>query len=284
MAHLHAAEWIAIGSGVVALGAAGISIWQAKVAAASARHSQRQAEAADEQARVAREQLQQAEHSHQEQLALSQWIHREQSEPYVVVDIATVTRGSGMLVLIIEHVGPTVARDVRIRFTPEIESSEASLTPRLHRALARPVSVLPPGRHLVYAFDSHRRWSTALPMEYNVTVDTLGPAGPVEQLTYRIDLVVLTESLVGERPHKTHRVPTWRHRWQPRLLRPHVRLGQRRSHSRRAGVMAREPAAAGRGGGLETDPPRGSQARRALPDTAKASSRRRVLRTSTARR
>jgi hypothetical protein len=202
MAHLHAAEWIAVGSGVVALGAASISIWQAKIAAASARHSQRQAEAADEQARIAREQLEQAERSHREQLALSERVHREQNEPYVVVDIATVTPGTGLLVLIIENVGPTVARDVRILFTPEIESSEASLTPRLHRALARPVSVLPPGRRLVYAFDTHRRWKTGLPMEYDVTVDATGPAGPVEQLTYRIDLEVLAESLVGERPHK----------------------------------------------------------------------------------
>ncbi|QIQ06165.1 hypothetical protein [Streptomyces liangshanensis] len=142
---MDAANWLAVGSGVVALVAAGISVWQARTASASARHSQRQAEAADEQARIARQQLEQAERGHREQLALSERVHREQSEPYVVVDITTNTPGSGMLVLIIENAGPTVARDVRVRFTPDLESSEANLTPRLQQALSRPSQSCLPG-------------------------------------------------------------------------------------------------------------------------------------------
>ncbi|MFD0353627.1 hypothetical protein ACFVHW_07740 [Streptomyces sp. NPDC127110] len=196
-------EWIALASGVVALVAAGISVWQARTAVVSARNSARQAQAADEQVRVAREQLQQAERVHREQLALAQQIHREQNEPYVVVDIAAIEPGSGLLALIIQNSGPTVARDVRIQFTPELESSVPQLTPRLQSALSRTISVLPPGRRLVYAFDTHERWRAGnLPMEFDVTVDSTGPAGPVEQLTYKIDLEVLAESLVGERTHK----------------------------------------------------------------------------------
>lgn len=199
---MDAAEWIAVGSGAIALGAAGISVWQARTASSSARHSERQAQAADQQVRIAREQLQQAERVHREQLQLAERVHREQNEPYVVVDIATDRPGSGLLVLSIQNTGPTVARDVRIQFTPALESSDARLTQRLQRALSRPVSVLPPGRRLVYAFDTHRRWQTNLPMEFDVTVDANGPGGAVEQLTYRVDLEVLAEALVGERPNK----------------------------------------------------------------------------------
>ncbi|QIQ06166.1 hypothetical protein [Streptomyces liangshanensis] len=39
-------------------------------------------------------------------------------------------------------------------------------------------------------------------MEFDVTVDAAGPSGPVEQLTYRIDVEILAKTLVGERPHQ----------------------------------------------------------------------------------
>ncbi|MCX5215578.1 hypothetical protein OG689_41225 [Kitasatospora sp. NBC_00240] len=200
---MHAAEWIALASGVVALGAAGISVQQAWTASKSAKHSDRQAQAAEEQVRIAREQLRQAERVHREQLALAQRVHREQNEPYVVVDLAVDQPGTGLVALIVHNSGPTMARDVRIRFTPELESSLPQLTPRVRNALSRPISMLPPGRRLVYPFDTHQRWDAGnLPMEFDVTVDATGPAGPVEQLTYRIDLQVLAEALVGERPHQ----------------------------------------------------------------------------------
>ncbi|MFD7407762.1 hypothetical protein ACFV7R_35040 [Streptomyces sp. NPDC059866] len=199
---MDAGDWIALAAVVISVAAAGIAIWQAKTASASADHARAQARAADEQVRVAREQLQQAERVHREQLALAERVHREQNEPYVVVDIAPNEPGSGMLVLTIQNTGPTMARDVRVEFTPSLESSDSRLTQRLRRALSRPIAVLPPGRRLVYAVDTFQRWQVGLPMEFDVTVHANGPAGAVEPLTYRIDLEVLAESLVGERPNK----------------------------------------------------------------------------------
>jgi hypothetical protein len=196
---MHATEWIAVASGIVALAAAGISVWQARTASDSAEHSERQARAADEQARIAGEQLQQTERDHREQLQLAEQIHREQSEPYVVVDLGPDRPGSGLLVLSIQNIGPTMARDVRIHVAPELESTEARLTPRLQRALARTIPVLPPNRRLTYTFDTHRRWGSGLPMQFQFTVDAKGPGDrAVEQLTYTVDLDVLADSLVGE--------------------------------------------------------------------------------------
>ncbi|MGW6526690.1 hypothetical protein [Streptomyces venezuelae] len=197
---MDAGGWIAFGSGIVALLAAGFTFWQARTAADSARQASRQAQAAEDQVRIARDQLQQAERVHREQLALAERVHREQSEPYVVVDIGPAQSGSSLLVLSIHNTGPTMARDVRIQVTPALESTHASLTPRLTTAVSRTIPMLPPNRRLVYAFDTHQRWDTNLPMRYDFTVDAHGPQGPVEQLTYTVDLGVLAGYLVGERP------------------------------------------------------------------------------------
>jgi len=199
---MHASDWISIGSGVVAVLAAGISFWQAKTAANSAEHAVRQAQAAEDQVRIAREQTQLAERVHREQLALAERVHREQNEPYVVVDIAPDQPGSSLLVLSIHNIGPTVARDVRIQVTPALESSHADMTAHLASAVSRTIPMLPPNRRLVYSFDSHRRWSASLPMRYDFTVDARGPRGKVESLTYTVDLGVLDEHLLGERPLK----------------------------------------------------------------------------------
>jgi hypothetical protein len=168
------ADKIALGSGVVAVVAAIISIWQARIAKGAA----------------------------DKQLKLTERIHREQSEPYVVVDIGPDHVGSALFVLSIHNTGPSMARNVRIQVTPELESTHANLTPRLARALARTIPVLPPGRRLVFAFDTNQRFKAELPMRFDFTVDADGPEGPVETLTYTVDLEVLAESLIGERPMK----------------------------------------------------------------------------------
>ncbi|WP_405578331.1 hypothetical protein [Streptomyces sp. NBC_01092] len=200
---MDAGDWISVGSGGVALVAAGIAFWQARTASDSAKHADRQAQAAEEQLSIARQQTQQAERVHREQLALAEQVHREQSEPYVVVDIGPDRPGSPLLVLSIENTGPTMARDLRIRVTPDLVSSHDNLTGRLQRAVARTVPVLPPGRRLVFAFDVYyRRESSGLPMQFDFTVDAAGPAGPVETLTYRVDLEVLQGVLMGESPTK----------------------------------------------------------------------------------
>ncbi|WP_406514021.1 hypothetical protein OG851_40445 [Streptomyces sp. NBC_00161] len=58
------------------------------------------------------------------QLALAERIHREQNEPYVIVDIQPDPDG-GALLLVVENTGPTVARNVRISCDPPLESGWA---------------------------------------------------------------------------------------------------------------------------------------------------------------
>lgn len=108
------------------------------------------------------------------------------------------------MVLLIENIGPTVARNVQVTVTPPLESGLGDThTQRLQRAMGRTFPMLPPGRRLKYVFDVPDRFSnTALPQVYDFTVRAEGPYGPVEDLAYTVDFGTWGESLVGERPMK----------------------------------------------------------------------------------
>ncbi|MFI1394260.1 hypothetical protein [Streptomyces sp. NPDC020681] len=137
------------------------------------------------------------------QLEEAKQARREQNEPYVVVDIQAEGRGSSVLYLVIENIGPTMARNVKISVSPELTSSHGEdVGTSLNDALARTIAMLPPRRRLEYFFDSHKRFDSGMPMTFDFTVTAHGPAGPVEELRYTVDLNVLTESLIGERPSK----------------------------------------------------------------------------------
>jgi hypothetical protein len=178
-------NWIAVTAGVVAVVAAVISFVQA-------RHAKAQSQAAVDQVTVARQQLEQAER-----------VHREQNEPYVIVDIQPDSPGSSLLVVTIENIGPTMARDLTIAVDPPLVSASGDdLTERLQRGLSRTIPMLPPGRRLKYAFDvASRRFGSELPTAYTFTVQAKGPFGDVEPLEYLVDLSSWRETMIGEHPN-----------------------------------------------------------------------------------
>ncbi|WP_327392561.1 hypothetical protein OG533_19715 [Streptomyces sp. NBC_01186] len=117
------------------------------------------ADAAGEQVAVAHLQLEQAKAA-----------HREQNEPYVIVDIQPRDPASGVLVVVVENIGPTVARNVRIAADPPLVSGWGDdLTQMLQRAMSRTIPMLPPGRRLEYLLDNHARFESDLPTAYNFT-------------------------------------------------------------------------------------------------------------------
>ncbi|MEU3430497.1 hypothetical protein [Streptomyces gardneri] len=105
---------------------------------------------------------------------------------------------------VIENIGSTVARNVRITADPPIESSfgEES-TAELQTALARVLPMIPPGRRRELIFDGPGRFGSALPMTYTFTVRCEGPFGPMEDLEHVVDINTLAESAIGQRPLKT---------------------------------------------------------------------------------
>ena len=127
------------------------------------------------------------------QAAIAEQVRQEQVEPYVVVDIRPSDHVGYVFVLVIENTGPTVARNVQIKFDPPLERVEETLSgwPPIRDALflKEGIPFMSPGRRIEWFFDvGFKRLDSDLPKVYTVTVDTEGPFGRVETLTYRIDL------------------------------------------------------------------------------------------------
>lgn len=138
-----------------------------------------------------------------QQLGQAEQAQREQNEPYVIVDIQPREPGAGVLVLVIENIGPTLARNVQITATPPLVSGwDDAITQTLEGVLAGTIPMLPPGRRLEFPFDDQHRFSSSLPTAYDFTVKAEGPYGPMEDLTYTVDFGMWGESLMGERHMK----------------------------------------------------------------------------------
>ncbi|MFJ4343335.1 hypothetical protein [Streptomyces sp. NPDC088915] len=183
---MDAGDWIAVGSAGVAVCAAFVS-WR-QVA-----HAKGQAQSAERQVVIAQQQLEHGER-----------VYREQNEPYVVVDIQPGGLGSGVLVVVVENIGSTIARNVQITADPPLESGWGDdLTQMLQRALSRSFPMLPPGRRLEFLLDEQDRFqNTDLPTAYTFTVRCEGPYGPMEDLEYVVDFGTYAETLLASRPLK----------------------------------------------------------------------------------
>ncbi|MFJ7230114.1 hypothetical protein ACIQVF_11275 [Streptomyces tendae] len=169
---------------------------QAKAASDQVVAAQQQVVAAQQQVSAANQQIDVA----RQQLAAAERAQREATEPYVVVDIRARVPGSQLLWFVVENIGPTLARDVRIAVTPPLATSRGEeATAKLNAAASRVIPVIPPGRMFGYTMDVGSGFfaDPQLPRVYTVTVDAKGPRGPVETLTYVIDLNVLADSALN---------------------------------------------------------------------------------------
>ncbi|URN05496.1 hypothetical protein LUW74_20730 [Actinomadura madurae] len=179
---------VAIIAVIVAAIAALYSRIQAHAASDSAASAVRSADAANEQVAAAREQIALGHR----QLELAEKIRREQSEPYIVVDIEPSTIGRNFLVLVIQNIGTTVARDVRFNFTPQLRSARELRLPVADAKIVKNgIPMMPPGRRFEILFDfGPDRYESNLDMTYEVTINADGPHGHIET-TSEIDIGVL---------------------------------------------------------------------------------------------
>lgn len=128
------------------------------------------------------------------QLRLNKRIRKEATDPYVVPDIKPRAGGSGLLVFTLENIGPTVARDVELSVSPPVKGGERDdWDEKIARAIGRKIPHFPPHRRLEWFFTFGGRFfeNPSLPRQYTITVKSVGPRGPVEPMTYVIDLDVL---------------------------------------------------------------------------------------------
>ncbi|MEU6401431.1 hypothetical protein [Streptomyces sp. NPDC046985] len=98
--------------------------------------------------------------------------------------------------LVIENIGQTLVRNVRISVSPPIQTTlGAERAETLHRVVGRPIAALPPTRRIPFVMDvGHQLFPSELPKVYEFRVESDGPFGRVEPLTYTVDLEALRDS------------------------------------------------------------------------------------------
>lgn len=113
---------------------------------------------------------------------------KEQIQPFIVVDIQPSSVWGNLLNLVVENIGKTLARDVRIHFDPVISSSQYDLGQST--LVCEGIPSLPPNRRIEALFDvSHTRLNNGLPTRYDVVVEFSDARGrQQEPLRYVIDL------------------------------------------------------------------------------------------------
>jgi hypothetical protein len=203
--------WFTAGRASVAISVVALAgvIYSAQSARAAKRQSassdkaataaQEQAETARQQARIAREQvdlgrqqiellLRQIEQAETAEAANRQ-ARREALEPMVVVDIAPGVNDPGVFVLTIANLGPSIARNVRIKAPDEMLRSDGT---RMHEwaVFTEGIKTMPPGHKLQFFFDvGFQPFKGNSPTRCTFDVECDGPFGPAPQATYVIDLM-----------------------------------------------------------------------------------------------
>ncbi len=115
---------------------------------------------------------------------------REQARPFVVVDVQPSAAAGNLLNLIVENVGTTVAYDVELKFTPPLKTTRDTYDIGDSVLVREGIPMLPPRRHIQALFDvSHERFSSDLPMRYDVVVEMKDSRGRKQDpQRYVIDL------------------------------------------------------------------------------------------------
>lgn len=126
------------------------------------------------------------------QLIQARQLREEEAAPAVVVDVVPSPVSGHMLDLVIENIGKTAARDVKITFDPPVKSATNMAGYELAdwSAVRDGIQTLAPGRRLTALFDSAiDRFDSELPRQYVVTVESRDSHGrPQRAMTYTVDL------------------------------------------------------------------------------------------------
>lgn len=144
------------------------------------------------------------------QVAEARRLREAQAQPFVVVDFEIERRTE--INIVISNIGGTMARDVRLTFTPDLTSSLDSkpsvVSPAKLKPLREGIPSLPPGKRIVVLFDLFtERDEQKFPDEYRVAILFDAPAIG-QRLTDEsiLDLGVYRNVLVAERKdiHDVH--------------------------------------------------------------------------------
>ncbi len=119
---------------------------------------------------------------------------KEMERPYVVASVQSSEAAAHLLDLVIENLGKTPAKNVRVRIDPPPlrGMEQAGLELANAKALTEPIPLIPPGRVIRIFFDDHRdRDGKDLPTSYVAYVAYRNSAGESWEEEYVLDLDTL---------------------------------------------------------------------------------------------
>lgn len=170
-----------------------VAIISAVIAVAALALTARQVRQASEQTKLQREQTQ-----------LQHKLQRDASQPYVWADIRLHEQHGQFMMLVLRNEGPTVANEVTMRFDPPLPqdwragqnvgpTSRDPAAPGVYR-----FDALPPGRIMQWNLGIHTAvLGDSTPTRFTVTIDATGPFGPVDSLTYSIEIADYRDAAIA---------------------------------------------------------------------------------------
>lgn len=129
--------------------------------------------------------------SAREQVAVLRRTRDEETRPYVITDIELSRHERNVLLLVVENIGRTPAKNVKVTFEPPLRTTlAASGLVEGGPLLDEGIAFMPPGRRVEVLFDiSHDRVNKDLPLRHVATVESQDTRGrDLPAATYVIDL------------------------------------------------------------------------------------------------
>jgi hypothetical protein len=127
-----------------------------------------------------------------DQTKIQRQLRIDAAQPYVWVDIREDRLGGAMLHFEIGNSGPTVATNIRVGIStplPTAHARNAESMRRLEDRLAAGFKSLAPGRVIAWSLGvGHQILAEEGGPSYTFTIDADGPFGPLETLTYTVDI------------------------------------------------------------------------------------------------
>ena len=116
-------------------------------------------------------------------------LREDQAQPFVVVSFEPSPVWGNAINLVVQNIGNTVAKNVRIVSDKPLESKARTDEINDFQLLKQGVFFMPPGMRLQTLFDlTHARHESDLPMTYEVSVSYEGIRGKRETMKYVLDI------------------------------------------------------------------------------------------------
>lgn len=129
---------------------------------------------------------------------LTERIHKDQSQPYVSVDLRGDKYQPTMAVLVLRNTGPTVASDAEVSFHPLLALDPQMPGPR--QLDVWNVSSLAPGAEIVLPLGFGGRFFEVNQTKVQVTISARGLEGePIPELVYQLDVPQIARGAAGQK-------------------------------------------------------------------------------------